>query len=395
DSPYDRLCSLIEETNVKILLTQSHCIHAFPHLTTIPVDTCATDNNYPTPFPIKQQSSTDLAYVIYTSGSTGKPKGVMISHQAVVNTVLDMNSRLDISTNDRIFALSHLNFDLSVYDIFGMLIGGGTIVIPNHEDYKNPEHWYHMIIKHHVTIWNSVPMLMQMFVEHLKHTNNHNRLRHILLSGDWIPLSLPESIQTTFGEQVTITSLGGATEASIWSIAYTLPKVIPKEWKSIPYGIPLRNQQYYVYDIHLDDCPEWVIGELYIGGEGLADGYWNDHEKTQSSFIIDPLTNKRLYRTGDYGRFLPNGYIEFTGRKDFQVKVHGHRIELGEIEHHLQQHPDIQQAIVNIDDKSQHLIGYIVSEKYSIHVEEYDSTEMSITDPIERINFKLARHSIR
>ncbi|CAF3965720.1 unnamed protein product, partial [Adineta steineri] len=396
DSPYDRLCSLLEETNIAILLTQSHCKHVFPHLTTIPVGTFAIDDNYPTPFPIKKQLSTDLAYVIYTSGSTGKPKGVMISHQAVVNTILDINSRLDISTNDRIFALSHLNFDLSVYDIFGILIGGGTIVIPNHEDYKNPQHWYDMIIQHHVTIWNSVPMLMQMFVEHLKHTNNnHNKLRHILLSGDWIPLSLPESIQITFGEQVTITSLGGATEASIWSIAYTLPKEIPQEWKSIPYGIPLRNQQYYVYDIHLDDCPEWVIGELYIGGEGLANGYWNDQEKTQSNFIIHPLTNERLYRTGDYGRFLPTGYIEFTGRKDFQVKVHGHRIELGEIEHHLQQHLDIQQAIVNLDDKSQQLIGYVMPEKHSIHNEEYDSAEILITGPIERINFKLARHSIR
>ncbi|CAF1362467.1 unnamed protein product [Adineta steineri] len=395
DSPNDRLCSLIEETNVTIILTQSHCEHAFPYLTTISVDTLSIDDNYPTPFPIKQQSTTDLAYVIYTSGSTGKPKGVMISHQAVVNTILDMNSRLEISTDDRIFALSHLNFDLSVYDIFGILIGGGTIVIPNHEDYKNPEHWYDMIMKYHVTIWNSVPMLMQMFVEHLKHTNNHNQLRHILLSGDWMPLSLPKSIQTTFGEQVTITSLGGATEASIWSIAYTLPKKISQEWKSIPYGIPLRNQQYYVYDMHLDDCPEWVIDELYIGGEGLANGYWNDQEKTQSSFIIHPLTSKRLYRTGDYGRFLPNGYIEFTGRKDFQVKVHGHRIELGEIEHHLQQHPDIQQAIVNYDDKSQHLIGYIMPETYSIHNKEYDSTEVLIVDPIERINFKLARHSIR
>ncbi|CAF3842764.1 unnamed protein product, partial [Adineta steineri] len=394
DSPYDRLCSLIEATNVTILLTQSHCQHRFPHLTTIPVDTCTTDDNYPTPFPIKQQSSTDLAYIIYTSGSTGKPKGVMISHQAVVNTILDMNSRLEISVNDRIFALSHLNFDLSVYDIFGMLIGGGTIVIPNHEDYKNPQHWYDMIIQHHVTIWNSVPMLMQMFVEHLKHSNNHNQLRYILLSGDWIPLSLPESIRVTLGEQVTITSLGGATEASIWSIAYTLPKEIPREWKSIPYGIPLRNQQYYVYDIHLDDCPEWVIGELYIGGEGLANGYWNDQEKTQSSFIIHPLTNERLYRTGDYGRFLPDGHIEFTGRKDFQVKVHGHRIELGEIEHHLQQHPDIQQAIVNIDSKSERLVGYVMPETRSTIKDDFHGSDISISDSIERSNFKLARHGL-
>ncbi len=394
DSPYDRLSQILEETNAKIVLTQSDCQHTFPHLTTIPVGTC-THDEYLGPFPIKQQSSTDLAYVIYTSGSTGKPKGVMISHQAVLNTILDINSRLDISSDDRILALSHLNFDLSVYDIFGILIAGGTVVIPDHDHYKNPQHWYDMMIKNHVTIWNSVPMLMQMLVEHLQHDNNHNRLRHVLMSGDWIPLSLPKSIQTKFGEQVTITSLGGATEASIWSIAFTLPKQIPHQWKSIPYGTPLRNQHYYVYDTYFDDCPEWVHGELYIGGVGLADGYWNDQEKTASSFIIHPQTGERLYRTGDYGRFVPDGYIEFLGRKDFQVKVHGHRIELGEIEYHLQQHSDIHQAIVNLDKMSHQLIGYIMPETHSTHSNDYDQSEIEITDPIERTDFKVVRHSIQ
>ncbi|UJR24335.1 hypothetical protein I4U23_027302 [Adineta vaga] len=394
DSPQDRLCALIEETNVKIILTQSHCHHAIPHLVTIPVDTFTFDD-YPKPFPIRQQQLTDLAYVIYTSGSTGKPKGVMISHQAVLNTILDINTRLNLTSNDRIFALSHLNFDLSVYDIFGMLIAGGTIVIPDHEHYRNPQHWYDMMVQHHVTIWNSVPMLMQMLVEHLQHTSNYNQLRHVLLSGDWIPLSLPKSIQTIFGEEVTITSLGGATEASIWSIAFTLPKEIPQEWKSIPYGMPLRNQQYYVYDTNLDDCPEWVDGELYIGGIGVADGYWNDEEKTRSSFIIHPQNGQRLYRTGDYGRFHPDGYIEFIGRKDFQVKIHGHRIELGEIEYHLQQHSDIHQAIVTVDKSSQYLIGYIMPEKYFISNDDFDQSNILITDPIDRTNFKLARHGIQ
>ncbi|CAF5054444.1 unnamed protein product, partial [Rotaria sp. Silwood1] len=357
----DRLCTLIQEADVKIILTQSHCQPIFTHLTSISVDKFISDV-YPIPFPIKQQLATDLAYVIYTSGSTGKPKGVMISHQAVINTILDMNSRLEISANDRIFALSHLNFDLSVYDIFGALTTGGAIVIPDHQHYKDPKHWYEMLIKHRVTIWNSVPMLMQMLIEYLKENYHENQLRHVLLSGDWIPLSLPKSISMTLGEHVTITSLGGATEASIWSIAYPIPKQIPRKWKSIPYGMPLRNQRYYVYDSHLNDCPEWVTGELYIGGIGLADGYWKDRIKTESSFIIHPHTNERLYRTGDYGRFVPSGYIEFVGRKDFQVKLHGHRIELGEIEYHLEQHPDIHQAIVTVDNKSQRLIAYIMPE---------------------------------
>ncbi|CAF3928514.1 unnamed protein product [Rotaria sp. Silwood1] len=392
DSPHDRLCTLIEEANVKIILTQSHCLPMFAHLTVISVDKF-TDDVYPAPFPIKQQLPTDLAYVIYTSGSTGKPKGVMISHQAVLNTILDMNSRLEISANDRIFALSHLNFDLSVFDIFGALTTGAAIVIPDHQYYKDPKHWHDLLIEHRVTIWNSVPMLMQMLIEHLKESYIENDLRHVLLSGDWIPLSLPKSIATTFGEHVTITSLGGATEASIWSIAYPIPKQMPREWKSIPYGMPLRNQRYYVYDSHLNDCPEWVTGELYIGGVGLADGYWKDQVKTESSFIIHPYTRERLYRTGDYGRFLPSGYIEFVGRKDFQVKLHGHRIELGEIEYHLEQHRDIHQAIVTIDNKSQRLIAYVIPEKHS-SIDDYHGSDVSITEPIERTNFKLARHGI-
>ncbi|CAF1593907.1 unnamed protein product, partial [Adineta ricciae] len=396
DAPYDRLKSLIEETSVRIVLTQSHCQHVFSHLTTIAVDTFTTTDWQKSSFLVRQQSPTDLAYIIYTSGSTGKPKGVMISHQAALNTILDMNSRLEITSHDRIFALSHLNFDLSVYDIFGSLNGGGTIVIPGHEDYKNPKHWCDMMIEYRVTIWNSVPMLMQMLVEHYKHTkSNHHQLRHVLLSGDWIPLTLPKAIHTTFGTKVMVISLGGATEASIWSIAYEIPRMMPQEWKSIPYGAPLRNQHYYVYDSHLDDCPEWVMGELYIGGIGLADGYWNDAVKTQSSFMIHPRTRERIYRTGDHGRFMPGGYIEFMGRKDYQVKVHGHRIELGEIEYHLQQHSDIHQAVASVDLRSQQLIAYIMPERHSLPSEKYDPSQIEITGHVERSNFKLARYGIQ
>ncbi|CAF1439300.1 unnamed protein product [Adineta ricciae] len=394
DSSDDRLSSLIQQTNVKTILTQSDCHHQFQNLTTISVTTFS-NIDYPKPFPLKQQLETDLAYVIYTSSSKCHPKGVMISHQAVLNTIIDMNSRLEISPNDSVLALSHLNVDSSIYDIFGMLIKGGTVVVPDHEHYNNPQHWYDMMIKYEVTIWNTIPMLIQMLIEFLKQNYSQTQLRHILLSGDLISLSLIKSIRKTFGEQLTITSLAGATEASIWSIAYTLPEKIPQKWKSIPCGTPLRNQQYHVYDINLNECPEWVTGELYIGGVSLAHGYWNDQEHTDLNFIIHPRTGERLYRTGDYGRFISDGYIEFIGRKDSQVNIHGHRIELGEIEYYLQQHSDIHQAVVTQDQNSRQLVGYIQLQTNSHHHNEFDQLEISMFDPIERTNFKLARHGVK
>lgn len=288
----------------------------------------------------------DLAYIIYTSGSTGQPKGVMIDHRGAVNTILDINQRFGIGPEDRVLALSALNFDLSVYDLFGMFAAGGAIVLPGPDAARSPEDWAELAARHNVTVWNSVPALMEMLAEHLgqAHRAMPAGLRLIMMSGDWIPLSLPERIRA-LGYSARIISLGGATEASIWSILYPIEGVDPG-WKSIPYGRPMVNQRFYVLDSCLQDRPDWVPGELYIGGIGVALGYWRDEEKTRARFIPHPATGERLYRTGDWGRFLPDGNIEFLGRDDNQVKVLGHRIELGEIEAALRAHPSVREAVV-------------------------------------------------
>src|SRR5262249_41614560 len=141
----------------------------------------------------------------------------------------------------------------------------------------------------------------------------------------------------------------GATEASIWSICYPIERVDPA-WKSIPYGRPLVNQRFHVLNESLEPCPTWVAGQLFIGGVGLARGYWRDEDKTRSRFIEHPRTGERLYQTGDLGRYLPDGNIELLGREDNQVKIRGFRIELGEIESVLLQHPWVHEAVVLVQE---------------------------------------------
>ena len=302
------------------------------------------------------------AYIIFTSGSTGIPKGVEISHVSAMNTIMDINERFGVRETDATILLSNLNFDLSVYDIFGMLSCGGHIVIPDYDKTKDPAHWMDIMNRGCMTIWNTVPAFMQMLTEyHVTRNEKINaQLRLVLLSGDWIPVDLPEKIYEMFGDIEQI-SLGGATEASIWSNYFRIPKEVPKEWTSIPYGKPLKNQGFLILNNEMERVPVWIQGELYITGYGVAKGYVNDEEKTAESFINIPGIDGKVYKTGDYGRYLPDGNIQFLGRLDHQVKRGGHRIELGEIEVGLNKILGIKQAVVtfqkgNDDSLTAHII---------------------------------------
>ncbi len=376
DLPTERRWHLLEQTQVQCVLTQSNLDTSLEwpdNVTRLCVDTKEPASTCDRVEWVQQAD--DLAYVIYTSGSTGKPKGVAIAHRAAVNTILDINHRFDVKSQDRVFALSSLSFDLSVYDIFGTLAAGGTIVIPDALATKDPSHWLELIVQHQVTIWNSVPALMQMLVDYAagRRQSWTRSLRLVLLSGDWLPVSLPDQIRA-LSDNVQLVSLGGATEASIWSILYPIEQVDPS-WKSIPYGRPMANQRFYVLDGVLEPCPVWVPGQLYIGGMGLANGYWRDEQKTNASFMIHPHTKERLYKTGDLGRYLPDGNIEFQGREDCQVKVNGYRIELGEIEATLQQHPAVKETVVTAVGElreNQQLVAYIVPKSGEFEAERAD-----------------------
>ena len=408
--PIERQHYLLEQGKVKLILTQPHLENklTWPNsLQRLCIDKEASSQDLPILNIL--QAPTDLAYVIYTSGSTGQPKGVVIDHQGAVNTILDINRRFEVTAQDRILALSALNFDLSVYDIFGLLAAGGAIVMPKPEGRRDPSHWYKLMLKHGVTIWDTVAALMQMLVEYQAGRPLNTPLRLVMMSGDWIPLDLPDRIRQIWSE-AAVMSLGGATEASIWSIHYPVTTVEPT-WNSIPYGKPLSNQTFHVLNERLEPCPIWVTGQLYIGGIGLALGYWQDEEKTKASFFTNPNTGERLYKTGDLGRYLPDGNIEFLGREDFQVKIRGHRIELGEIESHLLKHPDIKEVIVTAVGESNHnkqLIAYIVPTTESDNFTESDNAQPNdqatyglqtmkgvLTNPMERLQFKLNQPGIR
>lgn len=354
--PPQRITQILSDARITTVLTQKRVYDSIMSLPNIQNFVVVDEPNNP----LSQQAQTlntqihntpnNLAYIIFTSGSTGKPKGVMISHRNVMNTILDINQRYHVSAQDRILSVSNLCFDLSVYDILGPLCAGGSVVMLDTPLEKDPRHWLTLIQNHQVTIWNSVPMFAQMLCQFLSEKQYEYSVKSIrlwLLSGDWIPLDLPEAIQTCYTECTApkIVSLGGATECSIWSVIYDIGPV-KREWKSIPYGFGMSNQSIQILDKNLERCPLYVVGDIYIGGLGVSSGYLHDSEKTAKHFMTHPITGENLYHTGDLGRYMQDGAIEFLGRKDFQIKINGYRIELEEIQASLLQHPLVKEAYV-------------------------------------------------
>lgn len=287
------------------------------------------------------------AYIIMTSGSTGVPKGVEISHQSAVNTILDLNEKYRIGVGDTLLMVSAIDFDLSVYDIFGVLSAGGKIVSLSDDTYKNPDVWLQILEQYHVNLWNSVPILFDMLITMAEGRKKRLMLRLAFLSGDWIPVDLPARFYAIADQASLVVAMGGATEASIWSNYLEVPEIIPSGWVSIPYGKALRNQVYHIMDDYGRICPNYVKGELWIGGVGVAKGYRGDPQLTERKFMTD-AKGVRWYKTGDHGQTWNDGMIEFLGRRDNQIKVKGHRIELGEIENAIKKFTGVKNAVVSV-----------------------------------------------
>jgi amino acid adenylation domain-containing protein len=309
----------------------------------------------------------DIAYVIFTSGSTGVPKGVVVQHGPVVNLIDWVNRTFRVGPADRVLFVASLSFDLSVYDVFGLLAAGGSIEVATERDLRQPERLLEMLSRPSATLWDSAPAALQQLAPLLSPEygdGGASRLRLVLLSGDWIPVGLPDQVRSFF-PQAQIVALGGATEATVWSNFFPVRKVDPL-WRSIPYGRPIQNARYQVLDAELAPCPIGVIGDLYIGGGCLASGYCAQPGITAERFVPDPfqgVPGARLYATGDRVRFRVDGNMEFMGRLDHQVKIRGFRIELGEIETALAQHPSVGAAVASAQGEARgekSLVAYVV-----------------------------------
>jgi yersiniabactin nonribosomal peptide synthetase len=305
---------------------------------------------------IAQINNAALAYVIYTSGSTGEPKGVEVTHRAAMNTIDAINDRYGVGGEDRVLTVSALDFDLSVYDLFGLLTAGGAVVVLEEGWQRDARHWAAQVRRHGVTIWNSVPALLEML---LTATGGGDlaSLRVVLLGGDWVAADLPGRL-ARHAPDCRFAALGGATEAAIHSTVCEVAPTVPA-WPMMPYGVSMANVRCRVVDQRGRDCPDWVVGELWIGGAGVAAGYRGNPDATAERFVV--YQGERWYRTGDLGRYWPDGVLEFLGRADFQVKIRGHRIELGEIEAALKQHPQVREAVaVAFGDGGQRLGAAVV-----------------------------------
>lgn len=394
NQPSERRSKIYEQIGIKFVISDNKTIEDYKldtgEVSLIDLDK-AIDKSLGLDKPI-EVSSFDSAYIIMTSGTTGVPKGVEIMHTSAINTINDLNKKYSINSNDTLLMVSAIDFDLSVYDIFGILGTGGTLITTNEDNYRNPDEWIRIIEKYKVSIWDSVPILFDMLVTMAEGEKKSLPLRIVMLSGDWIAKDLPRRFyKLSEKENSIVVAMGGATEASIWSNYLNVPREIPKDWISIPYGKPLKNQVYRVVDELGRICPNYVKGELLIGGVGVAKCYHGDEDLTNTKYFEED--GIRWYRTGDNGRFWNDGTIEFLGRKDTQVKIKGHRIELGEIEDAISKFDGVKKVVVDFIEKanSKNLVAFVKIDKDSdnFSTNRYlEKIDASFIEEVEEISYE-------
>ncbi|MEN8176662.1 MAG: amino acid adenylation domain-containing protein, partial [Pseudomonadota bacterium] len=356
--PQDRLAFMLEDAGAELLLTETDLQPYLPEHDgqRLYLDTAQpaidTQDQAPLDVPVRPDQ---LAYVIYTSGSTGKPKGVQIPHRALTNFLCSMAKAPGISADDRLLAVTTLSFDIAALELYLPLLAGGRVVIASRDEAADGGRLIGLIDSCAASIMQATPATWRLLLE--SGWQGRPGLK-VLCGGEALSRELAEQL---LAADMELWNMYGPTETTIWS---ALEKV-SSGTGAVPIGRPIDNTRLHVLDERLALVPVGVIGELYIGGDGLAQGYLNRPELTAERFIPNPFADgERLYRTGDMARHLADGRLEVLGRSDHQVKVRGYRIELGEIEAVLHSHPTVQEAVVIVredvvDDKR--IVAYLIA----------------------------------
>jgi amino acid adenylation domain-containing protein len=365
--PAERISFVLNDASVPILLTQERLfrtvnIGAARHIF---LDTdWTTIARHSSDAPPTPPAADDLAYVIYTSGSTGKPKGVEIPHRAVVNLLLSMSKRPGLKANDTLLAVTTLSFDIAGLELFLPLAVGAKLMIASREAAADGNLLLSRIVSSGATVMQATPVTWKLLIE--AGWEGKPALK-VLCGGEAFPRDLANELVR---RAQSVWNMYGPTETTIWSSTIA----VQAGDGPVPVGPPIDNTQFYVLDATQQLVPIGVAGELHIGGDGLARGYFHRPELTADKFVTDPFRpniNARMYKTGDLVRRAPDGTIEFLGRLDHQVKLRGFRIELGEIETALSRYPGVREAVVIVREDipgDKRLVAYVTSDQQAITV---------------------------
>ena len=355
-----RIQYVLDEARVKVLITQERLGDDLPPTSASfvcldPGFQVLTDQSKEAPPPLADPSN--LSYVIYTSGSTGKPKGVQLEHRSLVNFLRSMRIEPGMGPEDVLVAVTTLSFDIAGLEMFLPLVAGARVVIASRQTTHDGKLLMQLLKRSRATVLQATPATWRLLFE--SGWKGDRRLK-VLVGGEALSPDLAQRLVSSCGQ---VWNMYGPTETTIWSSLY---RVRGKEDRIVPIGKPIANTTLHVLDENRKPVGPGSEGELYIGGDGLARGYFQRPELTSEKFVPDPFSNAkdaRMYRTGDLVRVGPDGNIEFLGRLDHQVKIRGFRIELGEIEAVLEQHPSIRHAVVAAREEAsgdKSLVGYFV-----------------------------------
>lgn len=341
DQPAERAAGVLEAGGVRMAVVcgDDAPATALPYLT---VAEAVRVGGRATEFASAATDPAELAYVLFTSGSTGEPKGVEVTHDAAMNSIEFLNGHFGIGPDDRCLALSTLECDMSVLDVFGTLTAGGAVVVVDEEHRRDPDQWARLIDAHGVTVLNFLPgwleMLLDVGAERLQ------SVRVVPTGGDWVGPDIARRLRAQ-APNVRFAGLGGATETAVHATICEVDDP-PERWTAVPYGTPFTNNACRVVNSAGADCPDWVPGELWIAGRGIARGYRGRPDLTAERFVN--YAGRMWYRTGDLARYWPDGTLEFVGRADHRIKVSGYRIELGDVEAALQRVPGLHAAVASV-----------------------------------------------